>query len=110
VRQAGLFPDTFLNGDDVGWGCRVRQATRGRLLGVPASRVAHPQPDRMRAAARYFAARGAMVALAEAGVPVFGRAMREAARAAAMHATGLHALGELHLRGLADAADGRVMG
>lgn len=110
ARAAGLFPETFLNGDDVGWGCRVRRANRGRLVGVPASRVAHPRPDRMRAAARYFAARGAMVALAEAGVPVFGRAMREAARAASLHATGLHSLAELHLRGLSDAVAGRVMG
>ena len=110
VRAAGLFPETFLNGDDVGWGCRVRVATRQRLVGVPASRVAHPRPDRMRTAARYFAARGAMVALAEAGLPVFVRAMREAARGASLHASGLHALGELHLCGLADAARGRVMG
>lgn len=110
VRRSGLFPDTFLNGDDVGWGCRVRRATRGRLVGVPASRVAHPGPDRMRTAARYFAARGAMVALPEAGVPVFGRALREAMRAASLHATGLHALGDLHLAGLRDAATGRVMG
>ena len=110
VRAAGLFPDTFLNGDDVGWGCRVRRATRGRLIGVPASRVSHPRPDRMRTAARYFAARGAMVALHEAGVPTFGRAMREAARAASLHATGLHNLAELHLCGLSDAAAGRVMG
>ncbi|OAB63191.1 hypothetical protein AY599_01535 [Leptolyngbya valderiana BDU 20041] len=110
IRRAGLFPNTFLNGDDVGWGCRVRRATGRPLLGIPASRVAHPRPDRMRTAARYFAARGAMVALQEAGVPVFGRAMREAARGASLHATGLHALAELHLAGLRDAAAGRVMG
>lgn len=110
IRQAGLFPETFLNGDDVGWGCRVRRATRQRLLGVPASRVTHPGPDRMRTAPRYFAARGAMVALAEAGVPVMGRAIKETLRAAALHAAGLHALGELHLAGLRDAARGFVMG
>ncbi len=110
VRRSGLFPETFLNGDDVGWGCRVRRATDKPLLGVPASRVAHPQPDRMRTVARYFAARGAMIALPEAGVPMFSRAMREAARAASLHAAGLHALGELHLIGLRDAASGRVMG
>lgn len=110
VRQSGLFPETFLNGDDVAWGCRVREATGRPLLGVPASRVAHPRPDRMRTVARYFAARGAMIALPEADVPVFRRAMRESARAASLHAAGLHALGELHLAGLRDAAAGRVIG
>lgn len=110
VRQSGLFPETFLNGDDVAWGCRVREATGRPLLGVPASRVAHPRPDRMRTVARYFAARGAMIALPEAGASVFRRALRESARAASLHAAGLHALGELHLAGLRDAADGRVIG
>ncbi|MFI4917412.1 MAG: glycosyltransferase [Phycisphaerales bacterium JB060] len=110
VRQAGLFPETFLNGDDVGWGCRARRATGRPLLGIPASRVAHPRPDRMRTVARYFAARGAMVALPEAGASVFGRATRETLRAASLHAAGLHALGDLHLAGLRDAASGRVMG
>lgn len=110
VRRSGLFPDTFLNGDDAGWGSRVRGATGRPLLGIPASRVAHPRPDRMRTVARYFAARGAMVALPEAGVPVFGRAIRETLRAASLHAAGLHALGDLHLAGLRDAASGRAMG
>ena len=110
VRQAGLFPETFLNGDDVGWGCRVRLATRGRLLGIPASRVAHPGPGRMRTVPRYFAARGAMVALTEGGLPVIGRATKETMRATALHAAGLHAVGDLHIAGLRDATRGRVTG
>ena len=110
VRKAGLFPDTFLNGDDVGWGCRVRLATRGRLLGIPASQVEHPGPGRMRTVPRYFAARGAMVALTEGGLPVIGRATKETMRATALHAAGLHAVGDLHIAGLRDAARGRVTG
>lgn len=110
VRRAGLLPDTFLNGDDVAWGFRLAQATGGRLVATPASLVRHPQWDRMRTLARYFAARNAMSALPSAGIGVFRKAMREAARAATLHATGLHALAELHLVGLRHAAQGRVMG
>jgi GT2 family glycosyltransferase len=110
IRQAGLMPDTFLNGDDVAWGFRLSRATVGRLVATPESVVAHPQWDRMRTIARYFAARNSMSALPQAGVGVFHRAMREAARAATLHATGLHALGDLHLLGLRHASQGRVMG
>lgn len=110
IRQTGLMPDTFLNGDDVAWGLRLARATGGRLVATPESVVAHPQWDRMRTIARYFAARNSMSALPQAGVGVFYRAMREAARAATLHATGLHALGDLHLTGLRHAAAGRVMG
>ena len=31
IRQTGLMPDTFLNGDDVAWGYRLARATGGRL-------------------------------------------------------------------------------
>lgn len=110
IRQTGLMPDTFLNGDDVAWGCRLGRATGGRLVATPESIVVHPRWDRMRTIARYFAARNSMSALPQAGVGVFRRAMREAARAATLHATGLHALGDLHLTGLRHAAAGRVMG
>lgn len=110
IRQTGLMPDTFLNGDDVAWGYRIERATGGQLVATPHSVVAHPQWDRMRTIARYFAARNSMSALPQAGVGVFRRAMREAARAATLHATGLHALGDLHLLGLRHAAEGRVMG
>jgi len=110
IRRTGLMPDTFLNGDDVAWGIRMARATCGRLVAAPKSIVVHPQWDRMRTIARYFAARNSMSALPQAGVGVFRRAMREAARAATLHATGLHALGDLHLIGLRHAAEGRVMG
>lgn len=110
IRRTGLMPDTFLNGDDVAWGYRLARATGGRLVATPHSVVVHPQWDRMRTIARYFAARNSMSALPQAGVGVFHRAIREAARAATLHATGLHALGNLHLIGLRHAASGRVMG
>ncbi len=110
IRKTGLMPDTFLNGDDVAWGFRLARATGGRLVATPESVVVHPQWDRMRTIARYFAARNSMSALPQAGIGVFRRAMREAARAATLHATGLHALGDLHLIGLRHAAEGRVMG
>lgn len=110
IRQTGLMPDTFLNGDDVAWGYRLARATGGRLVATPHSVVVHPRWDRMRTIARYFAARNSMSALPQAGVGVFHRAIREAARAATLHATGLHALGNLHLIGLRHAASGRVMG
>lgn len=110
ICQTGLMPDTFLNGDDVAWGYRLARATGGRLVATPSSVVVHPRWDRMRTIARYFAARNSMSALPQAGVGVFHRAIREAARAATLHATGLHAVGNLHLIGLRHAASGRVMG
>lgn len=110
IRLAGLMPDTFLNGDDVAWGYRLARATGGRLVATPSSVVVHPRWDRMRTVARYFAARNAMSALPTAGVGVYRRVLREAARAATLHATGLHALAELHMVGLRHAARGRVMG
>ncbi|MEO1007171.1 MAG: glycosyltransferase [Planctomycetota bacterium] len=110
VRDAGLLPDLFLNGDDVAWGVRLRRASRRRLLAIPASIVEHPSPDRMRTAARYFAVRSAMAALPEAGVHPAPRALRETLRACTMALTGLPVLAEMHLRGLADADAGRTMG
>lgn len=110
IRRAGLMPDTFLHSDDVAFGLRLGRANGGRLVGTPESVVAHPAWDRMRTVARYFAARNSMTALPVAGIGCFRRAMREAARGATLHATGLHALGELHLLGLGHALEGRVMG
>jgi GT2 family glycosyltransferase len=111
---AGLMSDVFLNGDDVEWTMRLAALGRGPLLAVPASRVVHPRPDRMRTLARYYAARNAFVALA--GLPEAGprlrltRAVRELGRALSQLLVGRQDLADLHVAGLRDAARGRVRG
>lgn len=109
VERAGPLADLFLNGDDVEWCLRLARRTGGWVGAVPASRVIHPRPDRMRTGARYYAARNAFTAIAAAGGGIrarFGRALREVGRAAAQTLMGRDDLAGLHLRGLSDAAAG----
>lgn len=113
VEIAGLLPDTFLVSDDVGWCIRLARRTGGRLACVPASRVAHPHPDRMRTLARYHAARnafGPMRQLALGPLARFRRAAREIARGATQTLVGRDDLARLHTLGLRDARRGLVTG
>jgi GT2 family glycosyltransferase len=122
AERAGLMADIFLNGDDVEW---VYRASRVAGCGVgiaTASRVVHPRPDRPRTIARYYAARNAFRAIDEAAHPTpsrtgfdaprarWARALRETARALAMTMIGRGDLGDLHIRGLEDAAAGLESG
>jgi GT2 family glycosyltransferase len=109
IERAGLMADLFVSGDDVEWSLRLARRTGGSLVGVPASRVRHSSPDRMRTWARYYAARNAFAPLAAAGAGAlvrFRRALREVARAVSQAMLGRDDLAELHLRGLADAKAG----
>lgn len=113
VERAGPMRDVFLSGDDVEWCVRLVRATGGRLAAVPASRVRYPRPDRMRTGARYFGARNpftAMIALGCGFRARLRRALREVGRALSQAMVGRDDLAELHLRGLEDAAAGRVTG
>jgi GT2 family glycosyltransferase len=118
AERTGLMADLFLNGDDVEWGYRLGRLAGGRLGVATRSRAIHPQPDRMRTGARYYAARNAFTAIdcAAQGRPGqppwnprrarFIRALRETGRAIAQALVGRADLGELHLRGLRDALRG----
>ncbi len=115
VEQAGLMSDVFLNGDDVEWCLRLERATEQGVAAVPASRVAHPHPDRMRTIARYYAARNCFPAIDSFSAGLSSgqrrrirrrRAWREIARAAAQVMIGRDDLAALHVNGLRDAAAG----
>jgi GT2 family glycosyltransferase len=110
IETAGVMADLFLSGDDVEWCYRVRAKT-GLGFGVAvASRVIHPNPDKMRTVGRYYAARNAFTAMSAAGVVGrrvrFRRGMREVGRAVAQVLVGRDDLAALHLNGLRDAGKG----
>jgi len=113
VRRAGLFPDVFLNGDDVEWFIRLAQRTGGRVAGVPDSVAFHPTFDRFPTLPRYYVARngfGAMDALNLGRVARLFRAGREVARALGQTMMARDDLAALHLKGLAAAARGQILG
>lgn len=113
AARTGVLPDVFLSGDDVIWSLRLARATGGRIVSVPASRVRHPHPDRLRTIARYYAARNAPGVLHESRSgrwAIIARAMRETARALGQTLIGRDDLARLHLDGLRDASDGLVSG
>lgn len=113
VERAGLMADAFVGGDDVEWCLRLARATGGAVAVAPRSIARHPRYDRMRTWSRYYAARNTFLPIAALGLgPMvrFRRAMREVGRALAQVMVGRDDLAELHLRGLADAADGRTSG
>lgn len=113
IRAAGLFPDTFLNGDDVEWCLRLGQATGGRVVGVPGAVAMHPRFDRFPTWTRYYMARNALGPLRAVGVGRWvrvRRALLEVPRAVQQAMMGRHDLARLHVRALRDAARGLERG
>ncbi len=113
IRATGLFPDRFLNADDVEWFIRMKQRTGGRVVGVPSSVAMHPRFDRFPTWTRYYACRNAFGPLEAVGAGVYGRAVRayrESLRAVQQAINGRTDLARLHVRGLADAAAKRAIG
>lgn len=113
ARAAGLWPDRFLNADDVEWFIRLRQITGGVIAAVPGSIAFHPRFDRFPTWTRYYAARNALGPVDALGLPRSARALRtlrEVARAVQQSMIGRDDLAALHMRGLSDAASGRTLG
>lgn len=113
IRAAGVFPDTFLNGDDVEWFLRLKQATGGRVVGVPWASAMHPRFDRFPTWTRYYTSRNALGPLDALGLGRrlrFRRALTEVPRAVQQEMMGRTDLARLHVRGLRDAAKARNRG
>lgn len=113
ITRAGLMPEVFINGDDVGFCLAMRRRAGVDVACVPESIAYHPTPDKMRTWARYYTARNAFANIDAQGLGGHVRcirAMREVGRAVAQTLVGRDDLAELHLAGLADAARGQVHG
>lgn len=114
VERVGLFPDVFLNGDDVEWCYRLAHESGGKVGATQGSRVRHPYWVAAGVTRRrYIVARNAFGPIDALGlgwrVRLF-RALREIPKALAQVMIGREDLAELHLRGLEDAAAGRLVG
>ena len=112
LEAAGIMPELFLNGDDVDMSLNITQVTGMKLAGDPSSVVYHPW-RKFQTNARYFIARNSFAPMARLGlsrVAVFRRALIEVFRACAQTVMSADELAELHLRGLADAAAGKIAG
>jgi hypothetical protein len=113
VERAGLLPDVFVNGDDVGFCLALTRRTGAGVACAPASIAYHPTPDKMRTWARYYTARNAFANIDALGLGRrvrFVRAMRETGRAVCQVLVGRDDLADLHLAGLRDAAARRTTG
>lgn len=113
IEQVGLFPDVFLNGDDIEWCVRLARGTGLKIGATQDSVVRHPSFKHGATVARYYVARNAFgpIDALEMGWRVrFARALREVPRALAQVMVGRDDLAELHMRGLTDAATGRLFG
>ncbi|MFN7021989.1 MAG: glycosyltransferase family 2 protein, partial [Phycisphaerales bacterium] len=116
VRDTGVFPDRFLNGDDVEWFVRMKAMTGGRVVGVPWSLAMHPRFDRFPTWARYYMTRNAFgpidaVLGGRRGAWVrFLRALCETPRAAQQDMMGRRDLAKLHMAGLRHAARHKTIG
>ena len=121
AARAGLMPDVFVNGDDVGWCLRLARFARGAdplaspgsILAVPRSRARHPHHNKMHTWGRYYIARnafGPIDALRLGKRTRFRRAMREVLRAAIQQCMNRPDLAALHLGGLRDARRGLTSG
>lgn len=113
IRSTGLFPDRFLNADDVEWFIRMKQRTGGRIVGVPSSLAMHPRFDRFPTWTRYYMCRNALGPLEAVGGGVrarFTRAKQEVLRAVQQAVMGRMDLAGLHVRALKDAAAHRTLG
>lgn len=113
IRATGLFPDRFLNADDVEWFIRMKQRTGGRIVGVPASVAMHPRFDRFPTWTRYYMCRNALGPLEAVGGGARARAVRvkqEVLRAVQQSVMGRMDLANLHIRALKDAAAHNTVG
>jgi len=113
IRDTGVFPDRFLNGDDVEWFVRMRAMTGGRVVGVPWSVAMHPRFDRFPTWPRYYMTRNAFGPLdavgGGAGLRLI-RALREVPRAVQQDMMGRRDLAKLHMAGLRHAARHKTTG
>ena len=113
VRLVGLMPEVFLNADDVEWCLRLAREGGGRVAVLAGAVASHPRFDRFAALPRYFGARnafGPIDALGLGRTVRCKRALREVLRAVNQELMGRSDLAALHLRGLRDAAAGRLSG
>lgn len=113
VARVGLFPDVFLNGDDVEWSVTLAKESKGKVGATCDSVVRHPQYKFGQTLPRYFIARngfGPIDSLKMGARVRFFRALREIPRALAQVMIGRPDLAECHIRGLEDAAARRFWG
>ncbi len=113
VERVGLFPEVFLNSDDIEWSFRLAQEAGGKVGATTRSVVRHPQMKAGLTRPRYVIARNAFGPIDALGLGArvrFLRALRELPRALAQIMIGRADLAELHLRGLEDAAANKLTG
>lgn len=113
VRDTGVMPDRFLNGDDVEWFLRMKAMTGGRVVGVPWSLAMHPRFDRFATWPRYYMTRnafGPLDAVGGDGALRRRRAFREVPRAVQQSMMDRPDLARLHLAGLRHAASHQTVG
>jgi GT2 family glycosyltransferase len=117
IRDTGVFPERFLNGDDVEWFIRMKGATGRKILGVPWSEAMHPRFDRFPTWQRYYMTRncfGPIHALGRAeGATrrlLFKRALRDVPRAVQQEMMGRNDLAKLQRVALKHAGTGLVEG
>jgi len=107
IEQTGLFPDVFLNADDVEWFIRMARVTGKKVLATTESVVRHPFFGRYATMPRYYMSRNSYGPLDALGlgwrVRLF-RALRDVPRAVAQIMIGRDDLAELHLKGMEHAA------
>lgn len=118
IRDTGVFPDRFLNGDDVEWFIRMKAMTGGRVVGVPWSVAMHPRFDRFATWPRYYMTRNAFGPIdavrgegsARGAALRRRRAFTEVPRAVQQAMMGRSDLAALHLAGLRHAAAHQTIG
>ena len=112
VRAAGVFPNTFLNADDVAWCLRLSRYF-GPVLATPDVLAAHPPFWRFATWARYYVCRNALGPIDELDLGPgvrFRRWAREAVRAAQQELMGRDDLALLHISAMRDALAGELVG
>jgi len=111
LRKTGLFPENFIYYDDIDWCVQMTKKTGMVCRATRKARAFHPPGIRRFSTwGRYYIARNGFSVMTLRGlgpIPRFRRVFFELPRAAAQALMGLDELGQLHLRGLQDAADNR---
>jgi GT2 family glycosyltransferase len=112
LERAGIMPEVFLNGDDVELSLNVSQTTGLQIGATAASVVYHPW-RKFQTGARYFIARNSFSPMKRLGLSrfaIFRRGLLDVYRACAQTIMSADELAELHIKGLEDAAAGRISG